>query len=306
MTIADIWTEIEAVPITASMHAVFEQFCAHRDWPFLPVVDAQQHVVGVVREYDLKGHAYAQFGRDLVKRYAVRDFLKPALVLSVKISEKELLDASAKQPNPDGIVLTDGGKYRAVLLNGAVLRLFEQQHLDNEVRLAQAQKMEAIGTLAGGIAHDLNNILTPILGYAEFMSDLLKQGEPIEQDMMDQIVVSARRARDTVKQILAFSRHQNSERCPLRLGALVKETIPLIRSLLPATIDIEMRLQDDEDTVMANPDELHRVVLNLCTNANHARPHRRGTHAGNFADPSRPARDFVHGLQRSGLARASA
>lgn len=270
MNIVDIWTEIEAVPITASMHAVFDQFREHREWPFLPVVDAQQHVVGVVREYDLKGHAYAQFGRDLVKRHSVPDFLQPALVLPVNVTEKELLDASAKQPNPDGIVLTDGGKYRAVLLNGAVLRLFEQQHLENEVRLAQAQKMEAIGTLAGGIAHDLNNILTPILGYAELMSVLLKQGEPIEQDVVDQIIVSARRARETVKQILAFSRHQKSERCPMSLGTLVKEALPLIRTSLPATIDIEMRLDADEDTVMANPDEMHRVVLNLCTNAYHA------------------------------------
>ena len=270
MNASELWTEIEAVPLTSSMRDVFDQFRNHREWPFLPVVDEQQRVKGVVREYDLRGHAYAQFGHDLVKRYVLQDFLRPTLVLPTNVSKKELLDSSAQNPNPDGIVLSDNGKYRAVLLTRAVLCLFEQQHHETDVRLAQAQKMEAIGALAGGIAHDLNNILTPILGYAELMTMIRQRGEPIEQEMIDQISVSALRARESVKQILAFSRHQRTERHPISLGQLVKETLPLVRSSLPATIDIEMRLNAKEDTVLVNPDEMHRIVLNLCTNAFHA------------------------------------
>ena len=276
MNLKEIWTEMEAVPLSSSMNEVFDLFRHNREWPFLPVVDGDRRVVGVVREYDLKGHAYAQFGRDLVKRHSLHQFLKPALILPADITEKELLDASAKNPNPDGVVFTEEGRYRAVLLNQAVLQLFEQQHLETEVRLAQAQKMEAIGTLAGGIAHDLNNILTPILGYAELMSLMLRQGEPINQEMIDQITVSATRAREIVKQILAFSRHQKSERCPVSLSRSIKETIRMISSSLPATIDIEIRLNVENDTVLMNPDEMHRVIMNLCTNAYHAMRERGG------------------------------
>jgi len=276
MNLSEIWLEITAVEIHASMHDVFDLFRNHRDWPFLPVVDAKNHVMGVVREYDLKGHAYAQFGRDLVKRQTVEDFLKPTLVLPMGITRKELLDSSAQNPNPDGLVLTADGKYRAVLLNRAVLRVFEKHHLETEVRLVQAQKMEAIGTLAGGIAHDLNNILTPILGYTELMSVMQKRGEPIEQDFIDQIVVSATRAREIVKQILAFSRHQSNEYCPTSMGPLIKDAARLITSSLPATIEIEVRLNVEDDNVMANPEEMHRVIMNLCTNAYHAMRERGG------------------------------
>ena len=276
MNMRDIWTEIESIPIASSMYDVFDRFRHHREWPFLPVVDGEKHVLGVVREYDLKGHAYAQFGRDLLKRQPLSDFIQPTLVLPQDVTEKELLDSSVRNPNPDGIVLTDGGKYRAVLLNRAILRLFEQQHLETEVRLAQAQKMEAIGTLAGGIAHDLNNILTPIVGYTELMNLMNRRGEPIEQDMIDQVSVSALRAREIVKQILAFSRHQNSEHCPMSLGDSIKETVKLVRSSLPATIDVEMRLMAEDDRIMANSGEINRVVMNLCTNAYHAMREKGG------------------------------
>ena len=276
MNLREIWTEVEAVRLTASMHDVLDWFRHHREWAFMPVVDEENRVLGVIREFDLKNHAYAQFGRDLIKRQPLNDFVRPSLALSVDVTEKELLDSSAQNPNPDGIVLTERGKYRAVLQMRAVLRLFEQRHLESEIRLVQVQKMEAIGTLAGGIAHDLNNILTPILGYSELMSLLLRQGEPIEQDDVDQIIVSAKRARDLVRQILAFSRHQKSERCCVRLSRVIKEALPLVRASLPATIDIEMRLDAEEDEVMVNPDEMHRVLLNLCTNAFHAMRERGG------------------------------
>jgi len=277
MNLCDSWVEIEAVPFDGSIYQAFDLFRSHPDWPFLPVVDENGFVKGVVREYDLKKHAYAMFGRDLVKRRSTSDFLRPTLVLPVNVSEKELLDSSAQNSNPDGIVLSDNGKYRAVLLTQTILGLFEQRHRETELRLVQAQKMEAIGTLAGGIAHDLNNILTPILGYAELMTIMRQQGSPMKQEIIDQISVSARRARESVKQILTFSRHQRSERSPMSLGRVVKEALPLLRSTLPTTIDIEMHLNTPQDTVLVNADEMHRVILNLCTNAYHAMRERGGS-----------------------------
>jgi signal transduction histidine kinase len=276
MNLRDIWTEIEAVPFQTAMHDVFDVLHRNPAWPFLPVVDERRRVLGVVREHDLKGYAFAPFGRDLIKRVPLANFLKPTLVVSTNIEARELLRLSADNANPDGIAVTEDGVYRAVLLMPALLRLFEKQHVEAEVRLVQAQKMEAIGTLAGGIAHDLNNILTPILGYTELIGMMRQNGDPVDQELLDQIAVSARRAREIVKQILAFSRHQKSERGPMSLGRAVKDTLPLIRSSVPATIDIEMRVAAAGDLVMANPDEIHRVVVNLCTNAYHAMRDRGG------------------------------
>jgi signal transduction histidine kinase/CheY-like chemotaxis protein len=270
MNLSDIWTEVESVHIDASMYDVFEVLVKHPEWPFLPVIDSNARVAGVVREYDLKSYAFAQYGRELIKRLPLARFLHPTLTVPDTVDTRELLRLSTDNANPDGVVVTKNQRYHAVLLTPSLLRLFERQNVETEVRLVQAQKMEAIGTLAGGIAHDLNNILTPILGYAELLSILRRRDEPIDQEMIDQIHVSATRAKEIVKQILVFSRHQNTARCPMSLASAVKQTLPFIRSSLPATIDIEMSLQDNDARVLANPDEMHRVLVNLCTNAYHA------------------------------------
>ena len=270
MKLNECWTEIEAAPSTMAMHDVFNLIANHPDWPFLPVVDVEQRPLGVIREYDLKRYAYARFGRELIRRRPLADFLKPTLVLPVDTTLDALLAVAAKNPNPDGLILTENGKYRGVLLTDAVLSLFEKQRLTTEVRLVQAQKMEALGTLAGGIAHDLNNILTPIFGYAEMMKIMVAEGEPMEADLPDQILVNTMRARDVVKQILTFSRHQTAERSPMSLGEAIKEVLRLLRASLPPSIEIEMHLGVPEDLIMANPSEIHRVILNLCTNAYHA------------------------------------
>jgi CheY-like chemotaxis protein len=99
---------------------------------------------------------------------------------------------------------------------------------------------------------------------------MLAHGESIESDMVEEIIVSGHRAQEAVKQILTFSRQQSVERCRLSLGAAVREAVLLLRTSLPSTIEIDMQLNVAEDCVMANPSELHRVILNLATNAYHA------------------------------------
>ncbi|MFA6108614.1 MAG: ATP-binding protein [Candidatus Latescibacterota bacterium] len=139
-----------------------------------------------------------------------------------------------------------------------------------EARLRQAQKMEAIGTLAGGIAHDFNNILTPIIGYTELMElDLGKQEHP-HRVYVEQIGQAAYRARDLVAQILAFSRQQEREPIPLHLTPVVKEVLKLLRATLPATLRISTGLQAANDRVMADPTQMHQVLMNLCANASYA------------------------------------
>jgi PAS domain S-box-containing protein len=145
-------------------------------------------------------------------------------------------------------------------------------------RLDQAQKMEAIGTLAGGIAHDFNNILTPIIGYTELSLNVIPEGDRLG-DHMRQVLLSANRAKDLVRQILTFSRKTEQEKKPVQLSVIVKEVLKLLRSSLPATIDIRQSIHGDavDSTTMADPTRIHQVLMNLCTNAAHAMRSRGGT-----------------------------
>jgi signal transduction histidine kinase/ActR/RegA family two-component response regulator len=269
------WRDIVAVPSDAHPLMVFDLLASRSDWSFLPVVDGCGRPLGVVREQCLRQYAFSRFGRELIQRRPLSDFVEPSLVVPGDIGLDELLGASVSNPNPEGLLVTVDGVYRAVLLNDALLKLQEERHVETMVRLANAQKMEAIGTLAGGIAHDLNNMLTPILGYAELLRDAVAD-QRVAVDFVDQLTVCAQRASQTVKQVLAFSRQQSNERCLTRLSDAVREVTQLVRSSLPATIDIELALETLDDTVLVSPTELHQVLMNLCTNAFHAMQERGG------------------------------
>jgi PAS domain S-box-containing protein len=145
-----------------------------------------------------------------------------------------------------------------------------------EEQLRQAHKMEALGTLAGGIAHDLNNVLSPILGYAELALEATPAGGA-NAGPLAQILESAERAKALVRQILAFSRTGEPERRPLALRGVVQEALGLLRASLPATTEIRTRLARGNDTVVGNPTELYQAVLNLCTNAAQALDDQEGT-----------------------------
>jgi len=142
----------------------------------------------------------------------------------------------------------------------------EEQKAALEAQLLQAHKLEAIGTLAGGIAHDFNNILSAIIGYTELvLDDLPPHSEPASNAA--QVMQAGLRARDLVKQILAFSRRSEQQRHPLRITPLIKEALKLLRSSLPATIQLVSHLPSKEPTVLADPTQVQQVLMNLCTNA---------------------------------------
>ena len=138
-----------------------------------------------------------------------------------------------------------------------------------EAKLRQGQKMEAIGTLAGGIAHDFNNILGAVMGYAELA--LLNNQEGLDSTReLERIMRAAERARELVLQILSFSRQTQLQRKPLSLTPVIKEALQLLRASLPASVEIETDLTATSDRVLADPTQIHQVLLNLCTNAAHA------------------------------------
>jgi PAS domain S-box-containing protein len=138
-----------------------------------------------------------------------------------------------------------------------------------EAQLQQSQKMEAIGTLAGGIAHDFNNILAAIIGYAEIASLHIGEAEKLKESLKE-VMNAGRRARDLVKQILAFSRKGEQERIPVQISPIVKEALKLLRSSLPTTIEIRQDIESDTGIVEADPTQIHQVLMNLCANAGFA------------------------------------
>lgn len=148
----------------------------------------------------------------------------------------------------------------------------EQRRLEAELR--QAQKLEAIGTLAGGIAHDFNNILTAIFGFTE-LAQMEAGDNPTLRHLLDQQLTAARRARDLVRQILAFSRRSEQEKAPLQISLLVKETLKLLRASLPATIEIQADITSTA-TILADPTQIHQMLMNLATNAFHAMEEQGG------------------------------
>ena len=142
----------------------------------------------------------------------------------------------------------------------------EREKATLQEQLSQAQKMEAIGTLAGGIAHDFNNILTAILGYAEMSREYIPESNPAHA-MLPKVVEASLRARDLVKQILDFSRKSAMTRIPLQIHLLVKETLKLLRASIPATIEIKQAIHADCGYILADPTQIHQILMNLCTNA---------------------------------------
>ncbi|MBU0674006.1 MAG: response regulator [Proteobacteria bacterium] len=145
----------------------------------------------------------------------------------------------------------------------------EEDKANLEMRLQHAEKMEAIGTLAGGIAHDFNNILGVIFGYTAMAMDNAPEKSELASDL-EKVLEAANRAKELVKQILAFSRQTAIERIPMQLQSLVKETLKMLRSSLPTTIEIRDNIDSRCGVVLVDPTQVHQILMNLATNANHA------------------------------------
>jgi two-component system, cell cycle sensor histidine kinase and response regulator CckA len=144
-----------------------------------------------------------------------------------------------------------------------------EQKLTKE-HLFRAQRMESIGTLAGGIAHDLNNILSPILMSVE----MLRMNNPdAETDRwLEMIRENAERGADLVKQVLTFARGMSGERMPVQIRHIVKDLVRVLQETLPKTIDVKFDVRNDLWTISADPTQMHQVLMNVCINARDAMP----------------------------------
>ena len=142
------------------------------------------------------------------------------------------------------------------------------EHLRLSAQLQQSQKLESIGTLAGGIAHDFNNILSSVIGFTELALDDVEKGSSIE-DSLKEIYTSGKRARDLVRQILAFARQSDDIIRPIQIDTIAREVLKLLRASIPTTIRIDQNIKNDL-TIMGNPTQIHQILMNICTNASQA------------------------------------
>lgn len=162
---------------------------------------------------------------------------------------------------PGGDVIWEG-----VLIDVTERRLADEQRQLLEDQLRQAQKADALGTLAGGIAHDINNTLVPVIGLTELALDLVREAGPLRENL-EQILAGGQRIRDLVKQILAFSRQDKPERKPVDLRTVAAETAGLLRATIPTTISFHVDWGDELLLVHADITQLHQVIMNLVSNA---------------------------------------
>ncbi len=244
---------------------------------------AGQQIWGGARPAGIEGYGdYKGWWADTGKPIAAEEWALARAILKGETSLEELieiecLDGTRKTILNSAIPLRNDNLEitGAIIVNQDITarRQAEAAKAKLESLLSQAQKMEAIGTLAGGIAHDFNNILGIIIGYSEMLGLRLASTEIGRKELVE-VLKAAQRAKDLVKQILTFSRQSQQERRPMDLDPIIRETMKMLRSTIPTTINFRTNIQKT-GPVLADPTQIQQVLFNLCANAAHAM-HRDG------------------------------
>ena len=164
----------------------------------------------------------------------------------------------------------DGGGY---VLYGTTTDITRQKDSEEkqaalEAQLRQTMKLEALGKLAGGIAHDFNNILHSISGNAELLRESLPEGSE-DRDCLEEINLASKRATELVSQILTFARKDQKQRKVLDISELMRDSLKLLRSTIPTSIEMDVQLNAGQSMVLADPIDIHQILMNICSNAAH-------------------------------------
>lgn len=254
-------------------------------------------------EMDVKGRitfanrkAFEHFGyspEDFERGLNAFDMIVPEERQQVMENTQRLLNGEALGLHEVRALRKDGTTFPAMLnssviwrdnqamgLRGILMDISRSRKL--EAQLLHSQKMEAIGTLARGIAHDFNNILAIMLGYTEMALYRSAEGTDLRRYLLA-IDGAIKRARDLTGQILTFSKQSKLELRPVQIDQIVKEALKLLRASLPKNIEFQLNFSSDS-LVMADPTQIHQVIMNICTNAGHAMREKGGTLAIELSD----------------------
>jgi PAS domain S-box-containing protein len=219
--------------------------------------------------------------REVLGKYFI-DFVRKKDTEKYVRRFKRIRDNKDTITNIIGTLIHKDGSYRIFNLSGApnldasgkvtgmvglLKDITEQQNLQS--KLIQAQKMEALGTLAGGVAHDFNNILMAVMGYSELAVIDISDNKKVGDDLQE-VLRACQRAKDLVQQILTFSRQAEEKLKPMDLKPVVKEALKLLRASLPSTISIRRNIDSNTARVKSDLTQIHQLLMNLCTNAAHA------------------------------------
>jgi len=169
-------------------------------------------------------------------------------------------------------------------------RAAEERQRELERQLLHSQKLEAVGTLAGGIAHDLNNTLMPILALSQLLMQEMPEGSSEREDL-ETVVQASRHGRDLVQRILAFSRDQKAAKTRVDLTATIRQALQMLRPTVPATVLIDEKIEN-VPLVLADAGQLQQIIVNLVTNARQAIGNGLGTIAVGVSSASR--RSHLH------------
>jgi PAS domain S-box-containing protein len=252
-----------------------------KDLRFVRFNKAGEDLLGIPREVLLGKSDYDFFPEDEARSFVQRDreVLKS---LKLKDTPEESIHTQGKGErilHTQKIPLLDkaGSPQFLVGISEDITerKLAEAERERLEGQLRHSLKMESIGTLAGGIAHDFNNILAAILGYTEMALDDLSQDSPARQPIQ-QVAKAGVRARELVRHILSFSRRESREAIPVEIHLIVKEALKLLRATIPTTVKFDEDDISEVGYILADPTQIHQVVMNICTNASQAMADRGG------------------------------
>ncbi|HXV85280.1 MAG TPA: PAS domain S-box protein, partial [Gemmatimonadales bacterium] len=238
--------------------------------------------VNYVNPFFLKLSGYSQdqvLGRDWIA-----DFLPERVRPQMQAAFGQLLQRAAAHAHYTNPIVTRSGEERLISWHNTVVRdasgrptgtlsIGEDvtEHAQLEEQFRQAQKMEAVGRLAGGVAHDFNNVLTAVFGYVDLLKEQFAAGSPQREDL-DEIRKAADRAAGLTRQLLAFSRQQVLEPVVMNPNSLIEDLEKMLRRVIGEDVQLSLRLAPKAGNVRVDPGQLQQVLLNLVVNARDAMP----------------------------------
>ena len=263
---AFLGTLIDAIPVPV--------FYKNRAGQYLGFNKAFESFFGKTKEHLIGKSVFDINPKDLAEIYHAKD--------------KELFEKDGKQQYESQVKNTNG-ELRNVIFNksvytdnqgsvvgliGAILditdrKLAEEEREKLRNQLAQAWKMESIGTLTSGIAHDFNNIMGIILGNTELALEDVPESNRAYSNL-EKIKTASRRAANIVKQLSNLSRITDQKLQPIEIATVIKDALKLLRSTIPKTIDIQQDIQITNETILADPIQMNQIIINLCINASQA------------------------------------